>query len=354
MNESRFLSWVQPTQFILAVLVVFIHSYNASAYDLSYNNGLSTIILYVEDIISQDLAHISVPLFFAISGYLFYRDVNIYSLWNKLKRRTKSLLLPFVLWNIIYFVLFYLITHIPSIQSLLSSVERVELSGLNIIKGVMFYKYNYIMWFVYQLIIYTFILSPFIIYVLRNKIIFLFIICILGIMYSFSFLEIPPLSHHSLGIGVYPDMLAYYCIGAYLGKYKCFPEQSKKIGIILVTLAQIVWIINRDGFKTWHYNYLNFIFCFFSILGVLFIIFGLKRSFNMNCSFLSCSFYIFAIHPFVLECVQKINYMIFPHNNLFALLDYMLSPMLTILISILLALNLKKYQLKMYHLFGGR
>lgn len=53
---------------------------------------------------SSVIPHLPVPTFFIISGYLFFRNNDAWS-WStykdKLKRRVRTLLIPYVLWNII-------------------------------------------------------------------------------------------------------------------------------------------------------------------------------------------------------------------------------------------------------------
>lgn len=95
MNKDKiFLSWLSPLKFVLTCLIVYIHSYNAQNYGLIYNLGIHSSTLWIEDIVSQNLAHIAVPLFFAISGYLYFRTLTFANLKEKLKRRVSSLCVP--------------------------------------------------------------------------------------------------------------------------------------------------------------------------------------------------------------------------------------------------------------------
>ncbi len=84
--------------------VVFIHSRIAaeafSNGDTAVNYRLSEFVQYL---ISEGIARIAVPLFFLISGYLFMWGIewSIGSYWGKVKSRTKSLLVPFLFWNLL-------------------------------------------------------------------------------------------------------------------------------------------------------------------------------------------------------------------------------------------------------------
>ena len=66
-------------------------------------------ILY--HVINNDIARIAVPLFFFISGFLFFYRISVFSkneYKNKIKKRFKSLLIPYIFWNLVVLLLFFL------------------------------------------------------------------------------------------------------------------------------------------------------------------------------------------------------------------------------------------------------
>ena len=90
----------------LIVLVVFIHADNRELalqgpHDLLEPQG--TFSLWLRLFVSQGVARIAVPLFFAISGYLFFLGFG--GAWPELKRkwrsRAQSLLIPYISWNLL-------------------------------------------------------------------------------------------------------------------------------------------------------------------------------------------------------------------------------------------------------------
>lgn len=97
---------IKILRFPLAILVVFIHSYIVvDGFHISQVNyceltGRDIYSLFCISI-SHVLAQVAVPMFFFISGYLFYLN---YQQWNwakwleKLKRRSKTLLIPYISW----------------------------------------------------------------------------------------------------------------------------------------------------------------------------------------------------------------------------------------------------------------
>lgn len=78
---------------------------------MEYQNGGGTnIVEYIEIFFSQAFCRMAVPTLFLISGYLFFQGLGVWS-WNKwfskIKKRIKSLLIPYVIWNLIAFFVFY-------------------------------------------------------------------------------------------------------------------------------------------------------------------------------------------------------------------------------------------------------
>ncbi|MBO8440458.1 MAG: acyltransferase family protein, partial [bacterium] len=70
---------------------------------------MGNINWYIFRLFSDILGRISVPLFAIISGYLFFVNVRKYD-WiaykQKLYRRLKSILLPYVLWNLLFYLVY--------------------------------------------------------------------------------------------------------------------------------------------------------------------------------------------------------------------------------------------------------
>ena len=88
----------------LIVLVTFAHSYGAVRSDFTLLSGNIDGYELLKLMVSQTLVKVVVPVFYIVSGYLFFANV---SQWNvrvyrqKLLRRAKTLLLPYVVWNLL-------------------------------------------------------------------------------------------------------------------------------------------------------------------------------------------------------------------------------------------------------------
>lgn len=81
---------------VLIVMVVYIHSgyTEASQYEVAR---------FLQQLTGSGICRIANCLFFCISGYLFARNIHsVKDIWPKLQKRTRTLLLPYLLWNLIF------------------------------------------------------------------------------------------------------------------------------------------------------------------------------------------------------------------------------------------------------------
>ena len=92
---------IQRLRFPLAVMVVFIHSGNRP-----FVHGGEWFRVLSADVIPT----IAVPLFFLISGYLFFRGLERWN-WDewrkKMYRRVHTLLIPYLIWTTLYIAYVY-------------------------------------------------------------------------------------------------------------------------------------------------------------------------------------------------------------------------------------------------------
>lgn len=101
--QSKVISFLR---FPLIVGVVMIHVNMSLPQDAHF-----PIYDFTKVLTSSVLAAIAVPLFFMFSGYLFFYKVDIFTIdiyENKVKKRARTLLVPYVFWNLM-FVLYYLL-----------------------------------------------------------------------------------------------------------------------------------------------------------------------------------------------------------------------------------------------------
>lgn len=176
----------------LMVAVVFIHT-NLCDVNIGGNllvaEGAFPILDILTHIVSDEIAHIAVPLFFFISGFLFFfnSDFSCSAYGGKLKKRIGTLLVPYLFWNItVLLLLFFTQTFLSSMTS--GSNKLVSDYTLSDYLGI-FYNHKdgkplcYQFWFIRDLMV-CYILSPIIyLYVKYGK---LLGVSLLGLLWCFG------------------------------------------------------------------------------------------------------------------------------------------------------------------------
>ena len=106
--QYKVFDWLR---FPLIVGVVLIHSFGKpfdyEALDFYHLSGMDYYNLFRVSI-SQVLTHVCVPTFYFISGHLFFNGLEFWdkTRWiKKVKRRIKTLLVPFLIWNTISIII---------------------------------------------------------------------------------------------------------------------------------------------------------------------------------------------------------------------------------------------------------
>lgn len=119
---------IEVLRFPLIVLVVFIHNY---ANTVRLPQGVEAGVIYsniwvdfARLFISQGIARVAVPLFFLVSGYLFFVDDWSWTQYaNKLKKRLRTLLIPYLFWDLLTFVCFAVAPAIPQLNVYFSGIR---------------------------------------------------------------------------------------------------------------------------------------------------------------------------------------------------------------------------------------
>ena len=105
-GDETMLSMSTFVRFPLMVVVLLSHAY-ISGLRLG---GDVDIFLVTSFSLSKLLGNMAVPCFLFISGYLFFRNTEQFSVrlyGDKLRRRAQRLLLPYVVWNLLIILLYF-------------------------------------------------------------------------------------------------------------------------------------------------------------------------------------------------------------------------------------------------------
>ncbi|MDC2644145.1 acyltransferase family protein, partial [Bacteroides ovatus] len=86
---------IKIISFLSIILVLYIHS---SFHDYPHEIQGMLFNHYLQVTISQCLGQCAVPMFFAISGYLFFLGVKgVDDVWKKMNKRVWTILMPFLI-----------------------------------------------------------------------------------------------------------------------------------------------------------------------------------------------------------------------------------------------------------------
>ena len=132
-------------RFPLAVIVVIVHTFNSeNVVALGTTYRVSDYQLFQDAMIFIDafLRGISVPIYFFISGYVFFVGIKFSGtvFKQKIKNRIKTLFVPYIIWNAIAIFLI-IFKSLPIFESFLSnSNSTLNLTPYTILEC--FWKYN--------------------------------------------------------------------------------------------------------------------------------------------------------------------------------------------------------------------
>ena len=76
----------------------------------------SGFVFWVDKYLSE-LTDIAVPMFFVISGYLFFQNYTPQKLISKWKSRLFSVLIPYLIWNGLAYLFYVLLNAIPFVSN---------------------------------------------------------------------------------------------------------------------------------------------------------------------------------------------------------------------------------------------
>ena len=292
-------------RFPLIILVVYIH---IRAELVSTNNYISSdypVFDIISILGSTVLASIAVPLFFLISGYLFFNKETykakdyIY----KLRNRIKTLLIPYLLWNFIVDLLYLLVqTFLPSI----TTSNRKLVSEYSLSDWIADFWYGnsgspicYQFWFLRDLIVCV-CLSYAIYYCIRY-LKYYYIIALFIAWFSGISINVPGVSFVSL---------FFFSLGSWCRLWdfdlKQFVNIIQKQNYIVSFVLLIINIVLL--YKNTNVPYLPSITCLSFILSTICFVYNISQ--NLNCFnlkiFIDRTFFIYAGHGILLTFIVKL------------------------------------------------
>jgi surface polysaccharide O-acyltransferase-like enzyme len=354
MNIGSFLSEkLKMLSFILTVLVVFIHAYTykkITPFELFF---LKDNAWEIEEFVSYGIARIAVPLFFIISGYLFFLNFNctLQEIVYKLKRRSQTLLIPYLFWSL-YGLLFYLsIQAIPKLGKFFTKELIRDYSIPKLLNTIFINPIPYQLWFLRDLMILV-ILSPVIYYLVKN--LKWFVILLFSVIW-FSGISLVVISTESL---------LYFTVGAFFAlikpniKYQLFLRYSYYIaalwGIVIVTRLICIKLHYITEFENMLLYKIAISIGLLSLWLLYDKLFGGKDVTLLKIAkLLPYSFFIYLFHEPLLNVVKKIIIAVVGKSATFTLIIYFCSAIITIVLCILIGYLFKRFLRPVYAFSTG-
>lgn len=378
MNQSTSAS-IALLRFPLACMVVFLHAISgdimADIENLDYLNltGWDACSL-LEISLSHVITHVAVPVFFIISGFLFFQKLDRWdwAIWkDKMRRRYKSLFLPYILWCSI-FVLFVLgkkilgvIVHGKSLSGIV--IWLSSKNYLHLLWDCSSFGEGRTSWFGYiiphtttPLLFPFWFIRDLMVIVLLAPVIWLFlkslgktwIVFMVFLYVSGTWIDI-----HGLGLSA----VFFFSWGGYFGvKRKDMIESFFRYRFLVYPAFAFLFLFTTayDGINTYTGN---IFYPFFNIVGMIVTLclsLEVYRKWRLEPNeFLAGScFFIFASHAFILSyCNSFLTSFIGNYNPVVTIVVYLLTPTITIALCLLFYSFVRKYLSNYsYLLTGGR
>lgn len=342
-------------RFPLAVLVVFIHSFG-SAVDVEqlHAGGLSGMAVYdyLRIFMSCVISRSAVPLFFIFSGFLFFKGVEqfdrtVYA--EKLRKRWHSLARPYLLWNIL-FVLWVIASKVLLHGMSWSGIgeyfaekgylhmlwdssvwgERITWLGTAVeSSGPVLLPF----WYMRDLLIMV-VLTP-VIYWLIKRLRLSFVLLLMAI-YLLD-IRMPWFG------GTEATAILFFSIGAYFSIMKQDFTQVLwrwryvvcPLTIILI-VAQTATGSDKGDYASLMVHYWLVVLQTFAFIIVASALCKHKRLYEWSKRLAPTSFFIYALHPFILGSLRKIITKLTPMSDMWYMqcVDYLAIPLVCVALCI--------------------
>ncbi len=328
---------------ILSLMVVCLHVPSLNHYSL--DDGFGVI---VESIISflKSVSQVAVPLFFLLSGAVFFRDYTLKSALQKYKNRIKSLVVPYLVWNLIN-MLFEFICSYTFISNYFVGREKTQITLQNVLKGIFLHEYSPPFWFVQNLIIFI-LLAPVFYMLLKNKIVGGISIASVTVLYFFG-IKIPETIFYRA------SSIIFFMVGAYIGIHyfsklaNDIKNANTKLLSAVLFFAVVFLDIVRGTFELTFLNrlipliYLAECFFFWQAIDLIKLPkFKLERY----------TFVTYAMHNTVVLCVAKLISLLLPQNSLMAALNWCLTYVISVSVVYLFCVVFEKLLPKFKWIIG--
>ena len=343
MEERTFHNKVYWITFLFSVLVIWVHSYNGVLY--LGNEGAAYSVVRLERFIGNALGQLAVPGFFMVSSYLFFRNFRLEILKQKWTSRIKSVLVPYIVWNSLYYFGYVIGSRLPVISDIIGK-GTIPFNLPSAVDSVLHYTYNYVFWYLYQLIL-LIILAP-LIYLLVKRVWLgiLFLAVILTAVYLGRTLPLLNL-----------DALFYYSCAAFAAVHgrkiveKPFDWKRCMLGAGMIILGCVMERVDLPGRGIGELAAATVVFRFLVPAGVWFML--PEQRLMEAADWMKQNFFLYAVHFALVRLINKTGALLLPPVPAIPIVAFLLMPAIAVFLSWQIGRFLRRYLPHIWILLNG-
>lgn len=342
---------IQVLKIWFTIMIIFIHSYTEEVHFTDGNLVLQIPIWldWVKYIISQVISRCAVPGYFFISAVLLYR--KDFTWIENIKKKCKSLLIPYLIFNTVWIIIYFIVQHIPVASVYFSSADNIIadwgfVQYANAFLGFKnTYPILYPLWFMRDLMVLN------VLAVAIKKLIdrfpkYVFICLTLMILFN--------LQTHLFFLG--QSAVVYFSLGYYFVKYSGRFNRADKIRAPFLAASYLVSIV-LDCIT--RYAAIHYLFHFISITIGLIFFYRFTTKISNECSHrilletAKYSFSIYLFHEMNLTILRKLLTKLLPSSAFWQAVLYFGTPVIIFIGCLLLSILLDKRMHKLYSILVG-
>ncbi len=343
MEEQKFRNKITWFTFFFSVLVIWVHSYNAVLFLGNTRTAYRTD--YLERFLGDTVAQVAVPGFFLISSYLFFRTFTMERIWVKWNSRIRSVLVPYIVWNFLYYLGYVIGSRIPVLSDIIGKGE-IPFTVLQAAEAVLHYTYNYVFWYLNQLIL-LLVLAPLIYLLVKQKTI--------GIIYLSVIFAAIYLGGNLPFVNL--DAMLYYSFGAFMAVHgkkaaeKAWDKKGFGLGLLMLFISYFLYGFDFPGAAKGEMAASAVIFRLFVPVSLWLMVpetylFEAKEWMKQN-------FFLYAIHFAMVRLINKTGAFLLPSVPAVPIGIFLLMPGICVFFSYQISRFLKKLLPRTWCLLNG-
>ena len=330
MDFFRKVTWLSV---VLAIAVVVRHSVNIDVYHLE-----GGIIYWLQKYVSV-ITDLVVPLFFMISGYLFYRNFDYSCCLRKWKTRFFSLVIPYVIWNLVAYCYYEAIMMVPFVAGSMSKpVEPISLRSIfeNAIWGL-----HNVTWFIRYLIVFVFV-TPLFYFALKRKVLGVCLVSLLVMINGFVH------NRYCMYVSIFlcGGVISMFWHDLVARRASRFVLLMSSAYLILTTIFELAGCM--ESIKVYVYPLLRI-----SQGAAIWMAFDAFQPFPEPTWWAKMAFPIYVIHSMLLESIEKIFLLVMGRTLLGSVVDFVVAPILTLSIIFVFGRMMQKHAQPVWLVING-